>query len=222
MAKRKNIIKIAIDSPAAAGAGTQAKLISEHYNLLQLDTGLIYRYVANIKISKPKKFNYKYLKKKINNIKTQNLQNKNLLTDKVANIASSIAKDKKIRKMVHSFQLKCAYNPPKKYSGSCLDGRDICSVIVPDADVKLFITANLKTRAMRRFKELKARNNNISYQYVLKSIKKRDKSDINRKISPLKKTKDSILLNTSNLSIRRCFLKIKKIIDKKLLINGNL
>ena len=222
MIKRKNIIKIAIDSPAAAGAGTQAKLISKHYNLLQLDTGLIYRYVANIKISEPKKFNYKYLKRKINNIKTQSLQNKKLLTDKVANIASSIAKDKKIRKMVHSFQLKCAYNPPKKYSGSCLDGRDICSIIVPDADVKLFITANLKTRAMRRFKELKARNNNISYQYVLKSIKKRDKSDINRKISPLKKTKDSILLNTSNLSIRRCFLKIKKIIDKKLLINGNL
>ena len=189
MIKRKNIIKIAIDSPAAAGAGTQAKLISKHYNLLQLDTGLIYRYVANIKISEPKKFNYKYLKRKINNIKTQSLQNKKLLTDKVANIASSIAKDKKIRKMVHSFQLKCAYNPPKKYSGSCLDGRDICSIIVPDADVKLFITANLKTRAMRRFKELKARNNNISYQYVLKSIKKRDKSDINRKISPLKKNK---------------------------------
>ena len=218
MLKRKNIIKIAIDSPAAAGAGTQAKLISKHYNLLQLDTGLIYRYVANIKISKPKKFNYKYLEKKINNIKTQSLQNKKLLTDKVANIASSIAKDKKIRKMVYSFQLKCAYNPPKKYSGSCLDGRDICSVIVPDADVKLFITANLKTRAMRRFKELKARNNNISYQYVLKSIKKRDKSDINRKISPLKKTKDSILLNTTNLSIRRCFLNIKKIIDKKKVI----
>tara|TARA_A100001011_G_scaffold82996_1_gene86612 strand:- start:2150 stop:2818 length:669 start_codon:yes stop_codon:yes gene_type:complete len=222
MIKRKNIIKIAIDSPAAAGAGTQAKLISKHYNLFQLDTGLVYRYAANIKISQPEKFNYKYLKKKIITLKARNLQNKNLLTDKVATIASSIAKDKKIRKIVHSFQLKCAYNPPKKYAGSCLDGRDICSVIVPDADVKLFITANLKTRAIRRFKELKAKNNNISYQYVLKSIKKRDKSDINRKISPLKKTKDSTLLNTSNLSIRRCFLKIKKIIDKKLLINGNL
>ena len=69
---------------------------------------------------------------------------------------------------------------------------------------------------MRRFRELKAQNNEISYQDVLKSIKKRDKSDIKRKISPLKKTNDSILLNTSNLSIRRCFLKIKKIIDKKI------
>ena len=216
MLKRKNIIKIAIDSPAAAGAGTQAKLISKHYNLLQLDTGRIYRYIANIKIKEPKEFNYQYIKKKINNLKISSLDNKKLLSDKVATIASIIAKDKKIRKLVNTFQLKCAYNPPKKYAGSCLDGRDICSVIVPDADVKLFITANLKTRAHRRYKELKAKNRNISYQEVLKSVKKRDKSDINRKISPLKKTKDSILLNTSNLSIRRCFLKIKKIIDGKL------
>ena len=217
MFKRKNIIKIAIDSPAAAGAGTQAKLISKHYNLLQLDTGLIYRYIANIKVTEPKKFNHLYLKKKINNLKISSLNNKNLLSDDVATIASIIAKDKKIRKLVHAFQLKCAYNPPKKYAGSCLDGRDICSVIVPDADVKLFITANLKTRAFRRYKELKAKNKKISYEEVLKNVKKRDKSDINRKISPLKKTKDSILLNTSNLSISRCFLKIKKIIDRKLI-----
>ena len=222
MIKRKGIIKIAIDSPAAAGAGTQAKLISKHYNLLHLDTGRIYRYIAYIKITKPKKFNYFNLKKKINSLKISSLNNKKLLSDKVATTASLIAKDKKIRKLVYAFQLKCAYSPPKKYAGSCLDGRDICSVIVPDADVKLFITANLKKRAFRRYKELKTKNKNISYHEVLKSVKKRDKSDINRKISPLKKTKDSILLNTSNLSIRRCFLKIKKIIDKKLLINGNL
>ena len=183
MFKRKNIIKIAIDSPAAAGAGTQAKLISKHYNLLQLDTGLIYRYIANIKVTEPKKFNHPYLKKKINNLKISSLNNKNLLSDDVATIASIIAKDKKIRKLVHAFQLKCAYNPPKKYAGSCLDGRDICSVIVPDADVKLFITANLKTRAFRRYKELKAKNKKISYEEVLKNVKKRDKSDINRKIS---------------------------------------
>ena len=121
-----------------------------------------------------------------------------------------------MRKLVYSFQSKCAYNPPKKYKGSCLDGRDICTVIVPDADIKLFITANLKTRVLRRFKELKVKNKKITYKEVLKSIKNRDKSDTNRKISPLKKTDDSILINTTNLSIRRCFLKIKKIIDKKI------
>ena len=214
--KRKNIIKVAIDSPAAAGAGTQAKLISKHYNLMQLDTGRVYRFVANIKINEPYKFNYEYLKKKINRLKMIDLENKKLLSDKVATVASVVAQDKKIRKLVYAFQLKCAYNPPKKYAGSCLDGRDICSVIVPDADIKLFITANLKTRVMRRYKELKSKKDFVSYADVLESIKKRDKNDVNRKISPLKKTKDSILLNTTNLSIRRCFLKIKKIIDRKL------
>ena len=216
MYKRKNILKIAIDSPAAAGAGTQAKLLSKHYRLLQLDTGRIYRYIANIKINETKKYNYKYLKKKIEKLKIKDLASKRLLSDKVATVASEIAKDKHVRKLVYSFQSKCAYNPPKKYKGSCLDGRDICTVIVPDADIKLFITANLKTRVLRRYKELKAKNKKITYKEVLKSIKNRDKSDINRKISPLKKTDDSILINTTNLSIRRCFLKIKKIIDKKI------
>ena len=213
---RRNLLKIAIDSPAAAGAGTQAKLISKHYNLLQLDTGRVYRFVANIKIDEPKKFNHQYVKKKIKNLRIKDLQSKKLLSDKVASIAAIIAKDRKIRKLVHSFQLRCAYNPPNKYKGSCLDGRDICSVIVPDADVKLFITANLKTRALRRYKELKRKNKGISYHEVLKSIKKRDKSDINRKISPLKKTRDSYLINSSHHNIRQCFLKIKKIIDRKI------
>ena len=123
---------------------------------------------------------------------------------------------------MHSFQVNFAYNPPKKFKGSCLDGRDITYNIIPDADFKFFITANLKTRALRRFKELRAINKQVKYDDVLKSIKKRDKSDYKRKISPLKKTKDSVLINTTNLSKRSCFLKIKKIIDRKLIINGNL
>ena len=216
MYKRKNILKIAIDSPAAAGAGTQAKLLSKHYRLLQLDTGRIYRYIANIKIKQPTKFNYKYLKKKISKLKIKDLQNKKLSSDKVATIASIVAKDKKIRNLVHSFQLKCAYNPPKKYFGSCLDGRDIGSVIVKDADIKLYITARLEIRALRRFRELKAKNKKILFKDVLKSIKNRDKSDKNRKISPLKKTKDMYLINSSSESISSCFMKIKKIIDRKL------
>ena len=144
------------------------------------------------------------------------MKNKKLLSDEVGTEASLIAKDKNIRKLVHSFQINCAYKPPKKYNGSCLDGRDITYKIIPDADFKFFITANLKTRAKRRFKELKKLKKKISYSEVLKSIKKRDKNDYNRRISPLKKTKDSILINTSNLSKRACFLKIKKIIDKKI------
>ena len=222
MKKRKNIITVAIDSPAAAGAGTQAKLIAKHYNLLQLDTGRIYRLIGKLKLENPKKFSYSLIKKKINNLKIKNLQNKNLLSDKVATSASIIAKDKKIRSIVHQFQQKCAYSPPIKYSGSVLDGRDIISVQVKDAMFKFFITADLKTRAKRRYLELKKLKSNITFKEVLKSIKKRDKNDLNRKISPLKKTKDSLLINTTNLTKRACFLKIKKIIDKKLKINGNL
>ncbi len=216
MKKRGDILKVTIDSPAAAGAGTQAKLISKHYNLMWLDTGRVYRYVANIKITEPTRFNYKYIKKKIDRLKMKDLQNKKLSSDKVATVASIIAKDKKIRKLVHAFQLKCAYNPPKKYAGSCLDGRDIGSVVVKRADVKFYITANVKVRAMRRYKELKANNKKITYKEVLKSIKKRDKSDKNRKISPLKKTKDMYLINSSSASISSIFMKIKNIIDRKI------
>ena len=220
--KKKNSLKIAIDSPAAAGAGTVAKEISKNYNLFYLDTGKIYRMIAYLKLSFPKKFNQNFLKKKIKSIKVKNLSNKALLSEKVSTEASIIAKSKNIRKLVHSFQVNLAYNPPKKFNGSCLDGRDITYKIVPDADFKFFITANIKTRALRRYRELKALNKKISYQEVLKSIKKRDKSDYNRKISPLKKTKDSVLINTTNLSKRACFLKIKKIIDKKIKLNGNI
>ena len=215
MKKTKKFLKIAIDSPAAAGAGTLAKSISKHYNLYYLDTGKIYRMIAYLKIKFPKKFNQNFLKKKIRLIKVKNLSNKNLLSDEVGTEASIISKNKNIRKLVHSFQVNCAYNPPKNFNGSCLDGRDITYKIVPDADFKFFITANLKTRAHRRYKELKKINKKILYKNVLKSIKKRDKSDFNRKISPLKKTKDSVLLNTTKLNKRACFLKIKKIIDKK-------
>ncbi len=213
---KNKIIKIAIDSPAAAGAGTIAKNISKHYNLLYLDTGKIYRYLAEIKQKNKRNFNIKYLKKKIKNIKINDLQKKSLIRDELGIIASQIAKEKKIRKLVHNFQIKCAYNFPKKYNGSCLDGRDITYKIIPDADFKFFVTASIKVRAQRRFKELKKIKKNISFIDILKSIKKRDKSDYNRRLSPLKKTKDSILINTSNLTKRSCFLKIKKIIDKKL------
>ena len=214
--KLKKKIKVAIDSPAAAGAGTQAKLISKHYNLFYLDTGKIYRLIANFKLTEPKKYSHAFIKKKKSKLSMKDLNNKKLLSDEIGTMASIISKNQKIRKLVHAFQVKSAYRPPKKYNGSCLDGRDITYKIVPDADFKFFITASIKTRALRRYKELKALNKSISFNDVLKSVKNRDKSDYNRKISPLKKTKDSVLINTNNHSKRTCFLKIKKIMDKKI------
>ena len=218
MIKRRNILKIAIDSPAAAGAGTIAKALSKHYNLIYLDTGKIYRLIALYKIQNPKKFNLNFIKNNIKYLKINDFKKKILLSDEIGTEASIIAKNKKIRKIIHSFQTNIAYNPPKKYFGSCLDGRDITYNIVPNADFKFFITADIKTRAIRRYKELKVLKKQITYKEVLKSIKKRDKNDYNRKVSPLKKTKDSILINTTKLSKRACFLKIKKIIDRKIKI----
>ncbi len=219
---KKTCLQVAIDSPAAAGAGSQAKLISKHYKLLYLDSGKIYRLLAYLKIKNPKKFNYALASKKMKTLKMSDLQSKRLLSDDVGSMASVIAKDIKIRRLAHNFQMECAYNPSKKYKGSIIDGRDITYNIMPKADLKFFITASAKTRALRRYKELKGLNKKISLNEVLKSIKKRDKSDYNRKVSPLKRTKDQYLISSENESKRSCFLKIKQIIDKKLTLNGNI
>ena len=216
MKKRKDIITVAIDSPAAAGGGTQAKLIAKHYNLQHLDTGRIYRLIGKLKLDNSKKFTHSLVRKKIKNLNINSLKNKQLLSDKVAVSASIIAKDKKIRNIVHKFQQRCAYSPPLKYEGSILDGRDIITVQVKDAMFKFFITASLKERAKRRLKELKNLNKKITLKIVLKSLKNRDKSDRERKHGPLKKTKDSILINTTKLSKKACFIKIKGIMDRKL------
>ena len=216
MINTKDLITIAIDSPAAAGAGTQAKLIAEEYNLLYLDTGKIYRYIGVLKLNKKSNLSYRFIKNKINKLKIKDLQSKRLLSDKIAISASIVAKDNKIRKMVKNFQINYAYNPPKKFSGSVLDGRDITSVIMKDAMFKFYITANLKVRAKRRYIEFKNLNKKISYNDVLKSLRNRDFLDKNRRHSPLKKTQDSILINTTKLSKKACFKKIKAIMDKKL------
>ena len=216
MKKRKGIITVAIDSPAAAGAGTQAKFIAKEYNLLYLDTGKIYRLIGKLRLKNNKKLNKSIVKKEIDKMDIKDLNDKDLLSDKVAVSAAIIAKDKEIRKIVKKFQLNCAYNPPKKFAGSVLDGRDITSVLMKNAMFKFYITANLEVRAKRRFKEFKKLKKKITFPEVLKSIENRDYLDMNRKYSPLKKTKDSILINTSKLSKKACFLKIKTIMDKKL------
>ena len=216
MKKRKNIITVAIDSPAAAGAGTLGKKVARYFNLLYLDTGKIYRYLAFLRIKYPRKYNYNFLKTKIDKLKLNDLNKKILSSDNIGTLASKIAKDKKVRKIVHKFQINCAYKFPKKFNGCCLDGRDITYKIIPDANFKFFITASLKVRSIRRYRELIRLGKKTSLAEVKKSIKKRDYRDYNRPFSPLKRTKDSILINTSNLTKSACFLKIKKIIDGKI------
>ena len=216
--KKKIKIKVGIDSPVAAGAGTISKLIAKNYKLLYLDTGKIYRFMARQIIDKKPKNKFKFLKKISRNINLNNLKQRNLLNDDVARLASQIAKDIKVRNLVVRFQRRLAYHPPNKYNGSILDGRDINSKIIKDADFKFYITANTKERARRRFKEYKSLNKKVKFSEIFKNLKKRDLEDRTRRHSKLKKTKDSILINTTNLSIRESFLKVKKIMDKKLKI----
>ena len=216
MSSKKDIITVAIDSPAAAGAGTQAKLISNEFDLFYLDTGKIYRLIGMLYIQNKRKINYNLIKEKIKRINFKDLKDRKLLNDDVAIAASIIAKDKRIRTIIKNLQRNFAYNPPKKFKGSVLDGRDITSVIMKKATFKFYITANVRIRAQRRYLEYKKLKRNISFNEVLKSIKKRDYLDKNRTISLLKKTKDSILINTSKLSKKACFKKIKAIMDKKI------
>ena len=214
--KKKIKIKVGIDSPVAAGAGTISKLIAKNYKLLYLDTGKIYRFMARQIIDKKPKNKLKFLKKISRNINLNKLKQRNLLDDNVARLASQIAKDLKVRNLVVRFQRRLAYHPPNKYNGSILDGRDINSKIIKDADFKFYITANIKERAKRRFKEYKSLNKKVKFSEIFKNLKKRDLEDRTRRHSKLKKTKDSILINTTNLSIRESFLKVKKIMDRKL------
>ena len=209
-------IKVGIDSPSAAGAGTISKMLARHYNLLYCDTGKIYRYLAKSIMEKKPKNIFSFLKKISKKINLKKLKNKNLLNDDVAFVASQIAKDIRVRKLVVRFQKNLAYYPPKKFNGSILDGRDINSKIIKDADFKFYITASLKCRTKRRFIELRKLGKKVKFTEVSRMMKKRDREDRSRKHSRLKKTKDSYLINTTNLSIKSSFLKVKKIMDKKL------
>ena len=147
------------------------------------------------------------------------LKSKKLVDDKLAQITSKVSSNVSLRKLILSYQKEIAYRIPKNYNGSILNGRDITYNIMPDADFKFFITASLNIRAKRRYKELKKLKRKVFLADIKKSLKIRDLSDKKRtkKQGRLKKTKDSRLINTTHLSINGGFLKLKKIIDRKMI-----
>ena len=219
--KRTKPIRIAIDATAGSGSTSLALRLARHYKLRYLDTGKVYRWCAFQIINKKPKNKIKFLKKKIKKLSLKKLQNKKLIDDKVAQVTSQIAKDQMVRKLVYNFQKNIAYKIPKRFKGSILNGRDITYKIIPDATFKFYVTASIFERSRRRTAELKKLGKNITFKEVLKSLKKRDKSDKNRRYSPLRLGHDSLLINTTRLSITGSFLKVKKIIDRKLNNYGN-
>ena len=213
---KKIKILIACDGGAASGKTTAAKQISKKYKLNFLSSGLLYRYMS-YKILKKKNYfnNISYLSKISRDISPKKLKNKKLFNQDVTKYASEIAKSKKIRKLLKKYQIKFS-----KKNHVCIEGRDIGSVICPNADIKFFFKCNLTTRAKRRLSDYRKNNPRINLVEVKKALKIRDYLDINRKYSPLRRTKDSIVIDTSKLSKKQVLSKVSNIINKKLLQNS--
>ncbi len=216
--KKIKPMRIAIDSTAGSGSTSLALKLAKHYKLRYLDTGKVYRWCALKIIQKKPKNKIKFLKKRIKSLNLKELKNKKLIDSNVAQVTSQISSNIRLRKLVFKYQRQIAYNIPKGYMGSVLNGRDITHNIVPDATFKFYVTANIFERSRRRYKELKKLGKKDTFKEIVKSLKKRDKSDKNRgkREGKLIKTKDSWLINNTHLSITECFLKVKKIIDRKL------
>ena len=186
---------IAIDGTAGSGKGTLAKNLSRKLNFDHLDTGLLYRIYAFESI----KEGTKELPEKINFNKWFSNTGKldGLRTEEISKLASQISQSKKVRKSLVNFQRNFANNPPKG-KGSIIDGRDIGTIIIPNAEVKFFIDANVEIRASRRNQQLKL--GSWEYSNTIENIRKRDRQDAKRDISPLKPAIDSFKIDTTEIN----------------------
>ncbi len=211
--KKKICFSIAIDGDSASGKTTASKFLAKYFGFKLLTSGKLYRYLAfRIIKDKKKKLDKIYLKKISNNITFKKLQNNKMMySDNVTSYASSIAKIKFVRKLLNKFQKKFSKN--KKF---IIEGRDIGSKILPNADLKLFFKCSPKEKAKRRLKEYNKEKRKITLKEVKKSLKKRDYSDKNRKESPLIFVKGAVLVDTTKLTINQMEVKLKKIVLKAL------
>lgn len=210
---KKYKLVVAADGSAASGKTTGARKISKKFGLKFLSSGLLYRYASYELLKFNPNNKYLFLKKKFNNLNLQKLNTLNLHTAKISEFTSIIAKDKKIRIILKSFQRKFA----KKFNKICIEGRDIGSVILPKADIKFFFKCDLKTATKRRFKELRKNNRKITMSEVKKALRIRNNRDIKRKNSPLIQTKDGVIVDTGKLkTISGMLKKMTKIIEEKI------
>ncbi|MGC3939291.1 (d)CMP kinase [Roseobacter sp. EG26] len=182
---------IAIDGPAAAGKGTLSKAVAAHFGFAHLDTGLLYRAVgAKLLLGMDAVMAARTLT-------TDDLQAEDLRSPEVAQAASKVAVIADVRSALLDFQRSFA----RRAGGAVLDGRDIGTVICPNAEAKLFVTASAEVRADRRFAELAASGSAISRAQVLADVKERDARDRDRAEAPLKPAADAILIDTSDMDI---------------------
>lgn len=182
---------IAIDGPAAAGKGTISKAVAAHFGFAHLDTGLLYRAVGAKTLA-----GFEAIAA-AESLVAEDLEAGDLRTPEVAQAASKVAVIPEVRRALVDFQKAFA----RRAGGAVLDGRDIGTVICPDAEAKLFVTASAEVRAERRFKELQGKGGDQSYEEVLADVKERDKRDRERATAPLKPAGDAVQIDTSEMSI---------------------
>ena len=200
---------IACDGEAASGKSTGAKLLSKKYNLLLLNSGLLYRYASKILIKKKPKKIIPYLKKKFRNVSYNSIKKQSLHSQEISNYVGYLAKNKAVREIMGLYQKRII----KKNKRICVEGRDIATKILnknPRYDLAFYFTCKINIAAKRRWKELKMK---VPLKEVQKSLAKRTKMDKSRKHSPLKKAKDAILIRTDKLSKKEVLNKMSKEIN---------
>ena len=205
---------IAIDGPAAAGKGTLARRLAAHFDLAYLDTGLIYRAVGKKVVDSGADLeDVAAAEYQARSLAAADLQSDGLRTDEVAQVASRVSAVPGVRAALLVFQRDFAAYPPNRKTGAVLDGRDIGTVVCPDADVKLFVSASIEVRAERRLKELQDRGLEAIYARVLEDMNERDARDSLRAASPLEPATDAYQLDTSTLDVDQVFAKALEYVD---------
>ena len=203
---------IAVDGPAASGKGTIARALAEHFGLPFMDTGLLYRAVAlNLWRWGGDPGNEFEALRACDELNLD-AGDPELRSEPVSKIASSISAYPGVRAALLERQQSFARQP----AGAVLDGRDIGTVIAPEADAKLFVTATAKVRAGRRMKELEERGMHAAYEDVLADIRSRDERDSHREVAPLVPAKDAILLDTSNLTIEEAIAEAIRLTEQRI------
>jgi len=191
---------IAIDGPAASGKGTLAKRLAEHFDLAFLDTGRLYRAVGHAVLRAGKEPSERDAAvAAVRALDPANVDTGELYTERVAEAASVVAAIPEVRKELLAFQRHFAHHPPGGKAGAVLDGRDIGSVVCPDATFKFFVSASPEVRAKRRYKELQENGVESTYAAVLADIEQRDQRDRTRKVSPLRSV-DAREIDTSDMT----------------------
>ena len=210
MKKNNFIFSIGVDGSSASGKTTGSKIIAKRFGFKLLSSGKLYRYLALRIIKNNGKYNHNFIKKVAKNLNLKKLSTKKLYNTNVTKLSSIIAKKKYIRKSLKLFQLDFI----KKNKKVVIEGRDIASKIMPNADLKIFFKCTTKEKAKRRFKEFEKINKKVKIKEVEKALKLRDFSDINRKESPLLFVKGAVLVDTTNLSMKQMEARLTKLVAK--------